>query len=104
MRMGWVRASPALRVPSRRMEAPLRPALSTLFEPSFAVKVPEETSRQRAESESNSQPGLRSHIALMRGFAPMAVRVALPNASAFGASRLKRKAPLLGITAFPLAA
>ena len=49
------------------MEAPLRPALSTVFEPSLVVNVPDETSRQSAERESNSQPGLRSHMALIRG-------------------------------------
>src|SRR5215472_19262635 len=86
------------------MDAPFRPALSTWFDPSFVVNAADETSRQSAERESNSQPGLRSHMALMRGFAPITVSAALPNASAFGASRLKRKAPFPAMAALALAA
>ena len=73
-----MRESPGLRCPSTRIEAPLRPALSTVLEPSLVVKLPEETSRHKAERESNSHPGLRSHMALIFGFAPIMVSVALP--------------------------
>ena len=65
--IGCVRDSPAASLPSSRIDAPLRPAWSTLLDPSLAVKFPLDTSRHRADSESNSHPGLRSHIALMRG-------------------------------------
>ena len=62
----------------------------------WSVNVPVETSRQSAESESNSHPGLRSHMALIVGLPPITVRVALPYASALAASRLKRNAPFAG--------
>jgi hypothetical protein len=76
--------------------------VSTTLDPSFAVNVPLESSRQSAESESNSHPGLRSHIALMRGLLPIAMSAALPKASAVGSSLLERNAPLPGITALML--
>src|SRR6516164_6077202 len=97
MRTVWVREAPGARVPGSRMEAPLRPAWSTGLEPSLVVKAPVETSRQRAESESNSQPGLRSHMALILGDSPMDIRTALPYPSALAASRLVRNAPLPGM-------
>src|SRR6516162_9952814 len=91
-------------VPSSRIDPPFLPAVSTLFDPSFVVKCPLDTSRHNAESESNSHPGLRSHMALMRGVSPIAISAALPKASALGASLLFMKTPLPPIGAFTLPA
>ena len=82
MSIGCVREAPGASWPSSRIDAPFLPALSTLFEPSLVVKFPVDTSRHNAESESNSHPGLRSHMALIRsrsrGVASIAIRLALP--------------------------
>src|SRR6266478_1135807 len=97
MTMGWVFDSPGANAPSSKIEQPFRPLVSMALDPSLAVKLPVETSRQSAESESNSQPGLRSHMPLMRGFWPMAIRAALPKPSALGFSELYRYTPRSGM-------
>src|SRR6266702_1894458 len=104
MTTACVRDWPGESFPSIRIDPPFLPAVSTLFDPSLVVKCPADTSRHKAESESNSHPGLRSHMALMRGDSPIASRAALPNASALGSSRLDRNAPLPGMSALVLAA
>src|SRR5262249_60709164 len=83
----------------KKIEPPLRPSLSISFEPAFSVKVPVETSRHSAEIESNSQPGLRSHMALIRGASVRETTHAVPKASALGLSTLYRNTPRPGITA-----
>src|SRR5215471_1879629 len=95
--IGYVRDWPGASSPENKIEPPLRPSLSTSLEPAFSVKVPVETSRHSAESESNSQPGLRSHMALIRGVSARETRHALPKASA-----LERNTPRPGITALRL--
>src|SRR5579863_7104874 len=95
--------SPGASLPSSRIDPPFRPAVSVLFDPLLVVNCPAETSRHSADSESNSHPGLRSHIALTRGARPSEMSAALPQASALGSSRLVKNTPLPGITLFTLA-
>ena len=103
MTMGWVFDLPGARTPSSKIEQPFRPLVSIEFDPSLAVKFAVETSCQSAESESNSQPGLRSHMPLMRGLLPTAISAALPKLSEFGFSELCRNTPRLGMTVLRLA-
>src|SRR5436309_7312853 len=98
MTMGWVFDLPGARTPSSKIEQPFRPLVSIEFDPSLAVKFAVETSCQSAESESNSQPGLRSHMPLMRGLLPTAISAALPKLSEFGFSELCRNTPRFGMT------
>src|SRR5437899_3279447 len=76
MTMGWVFDLPGARTTSSKIEQPFRQLVSIEFDPSLAVKFAVETSCQSAESESNSKPGLRSHMPLMRGLLPTAISAA----------------------------
>src|SRR6266487_5757088 len=102
MTMGWVFDLPGARTPSSKIEQPFRPLVSIEFDPSLTVKFAVETSCHSAESESNSQPGLRSHMPLMSGLLPKAISAALPKPSALGFSELCRNTPRFGITVLRL--
>src|SRR5947208_13953371 len=98
MAMGWVFDLPGARTPSSKIEQPFRPLVSIELDPSLAVKFAVETSCQSAESESNSQPALRSHMPLMRGQLPTPISAALPKLPASGFPEVCSNGALLRTT------
>src|SRR5690606_1615440 len=77
-------------------DPPVRPLVSTPFDPEFSVNFPLETSCQRAEIASNQLP--RNHIPFTATGPPRDIRQALPYFSESAGAEFLKSIPFCGIT------